>query len=498
MLTWKRSVFVLGIVLLLAALASIGTLGGTLGGTAQAQTSTGAGLIWQAPGTPNRPGAPGALLWTAPDVEPVLLADVPETMTGTRVLACGSGALSPDGSALVAFIGAEVGGLYRVPLDGGTALTRWGDVQALACNGPGRAAFSPDGTRWAYLQYQAGETSGPYADANLRVLDAGDGSQVVSFENAIAFKLLDNGLYFVQFFADSRGLADEAVVTWWDGAQQREILDLEPAEGCNWRSAALDVHAQSGRVLLSLGEQCPGASQWRLFSVNADDEVTQQAYLQTGGGYLPWAFINQVIFLPDGKSALAVYPNGRAGNVGNLMLVEMDTNTVTLVTPEVTVNSFPDGNAGHLLISPAGDALAYVSTTANGAETLHRLPLDGSLAPLDIEAGGNQDAISTFFFRPNGDLLYVAGGADGADNSLFLLPAGGSDPERVVRGRFLRNAGVAGANLALVAEYVAPDDDHRSPAQDLIAVDLRTKARSVAIEGRAADTFAYPLTWHAE
>ena len=266
---------------MLAALALIGMLGGALGGplndTVRAQTSPDAGLIWAAPGTPSRPTAPGALLWAAPDTDPVLLADVPETMAGTRVLACGNDALSPNGSALVAFIGAEVGGLYRVPLDGSSELTRWGDAQALACNGPGRAAFSPNGARWAYLQYQAGETSGPYADANLRVLNAGDGSEVTSFENAIAFKLLDNGLYFVQFFANSRGLADEAVLDLVGCAQQREILDLEPAEGCNWRSAALDVHAQSGRVLLSLGEQCAGASQWRLFSVDdSDDEFSSK------------------------------------------------------------------------------------------------------------------------------------------------------------------------------------------------------------------------------
>lgn len=494
MLTWKRSAFALGSLLALAALVLVAAGGEPV----QAQTNAGSGLVWQAPGTPGRPSAPGALLWVTPGQDPVPLADVPETMAGTRVLDCGPDALSPDGSGLMAFIGNEVGGLYRIPLAGTRELERWGDIQALACNGPGRAAFSPNGARWAYLQYQSGETSGPFADGDLRVLDTRDGSQEATFDKAIAFKLLDNGLYFVQFFANSRGLADEAVLTWWDGAQQREILDLSPSEGCNWRSAALDVHAQSGTVLVSLGEQCPGMSQWRLFSLDADDEVTEQAFMQTGGGYLPWAFINQVLFLPDGGSAVAVYPNGRAGNVGNLVLVELDTNTVTLITPEVTVDSFPDGNAGHLRVSPAGDALAYVSTTANGQETLHRLALDGSLEPLDIEAGAAGDAISTFFFRPNGDLLYVAGGADGADNSLFLLPAGGTEPERVVRGQFLRNAGIAGADMALLQEYVAPDDDHHNAAVNLIAVDLRSKARSVAIDGREVEAFDYPLAWRAQ
>jgi hypothetical protein len=62
----------------------------------------------------------------------------------------------------------------------------------------------------------------------------------------------------------------------------------------------------------------------------------------------------------------------------------------------------------------------------------------------------------------------------------------------------MRNAGVAGADMALVQEYVAPDDNNRNPAVNLIAVDLRAKSRSVAIEGRAVEAFAYPLAWRAQ
>ncbi len=458
-----------------------------------AQAPAGHTVFWQAAGTPNNPAAPQTLVWTVPGQEPAGSVELPEA--GERVLPCGPGAVSPDGGSAILFVGDERGSLYRVPLDGPGELTRWGDAQVLACNGRGRAAFSPDGARWAYLEYQLGETAGPFADGILHVLNAADGSEVVRFEKAVAFKLLDNGLYYAQFFTNAQGLADEIVLTWWDGAQQREVLARNPAEGCNWRSAALDVHASSGAVLLSLGEQCAGGSQWRLFRLDSENTLTEHAYLPSGGGYLPWTYINQVYFLPGGEQAIAVYPQGRAGNVGNLVLVDLPSNTVTLITQEVTVDAFPGGNAGHLLFSPAGDALAYVSTTANGAETLHRLSLDGSLEPVNIEAGSGGDVISTYFFRPNGDLIYVAGGADGADNSLFRLPAGSDQPERVGRGKFLRNNGLAGPDTVLVMEQVPADDDHREPAINLVAFDLKAGTRMVLVEGRSVEAFAYPLAW---
>ncbi len=480
--------FRLGAIVLAAAL-----IAGAAGVMAQSPEAAGHALLWQAAGTRSNPAAPQTLVWAIPGQEPLGSVDLPQA--GTRALPCGPGAVSPDGSSAILFVGAETGGLYRVSLDGPGDPVRWGDAQVLACNGRGRAAFSPDGGRWAYLQYQLGETAGPFADGVLRVLNAADGSEAARFENAVAFKLLDNGLYYAQFFTNAQGLADEVVLTWWDGAQQREVLALNPAANCNWRSVALDVHASSGAVLLSLGEQCAGGSQWRLFRLGADNALTEHAYLPSGGGYLPWAYINQVYFLPGGQQAIAVYPQGRAGNVGNLVLVDLPSNTVTLITQEVTVDAFPDGNAGHLLFSPAGDALAYVSTTANGAETLHRLTLDGRLEPVDIPAGSGGDVISTYFFRPNGDLLYVAGGANGADNSLFRLPAGADQPERVGRGKFLRNNGLAGPDTALVMEQVPPDDSHRDPAANLVAFDLRAGTRTVVVEGRSAGAFAYPLAW---
>lgn len=467
------------------------------GDGAQAQEEAGEALVWQVGGFPGQPAGLGTLFWHAAGQEPVKLSDVPDEGGGTRVFPCGGDAFSRDGTYLMAYIGGQRGGLYRVPLDapGEAELERWGDAVALACNGRGRAGFSPDGTRWAYIDYEADAVSSAFPDGVLRVFNAADGSEEVTFDSVVAFELLDSGLYFAQFFTNAQGFADEAVLTWWDGAGMRELTALTPSEDCDWRSASLAAVPEGEGVAFSLGEHCAGGSLWRLVTVTAGGAVTEHVYTQSGGAYLPTAYTNQVYTLSNGEHLLATMPHGRLGNLANLVLVSLETNNVTLVTPEVIVDAFPDGHAMHLQFSPDGEAVAYVSVTANGEYTLHRLTLDGSMEPLSISAGPRGDGISTFFFTPGGDLLYVAGGLDGGDNSLWALPAGSDEPRRVTRGRFLRDAGLATEEVALLLDYVAPDDDHRDPAANLVTVTLENGSRAVLLDGRAAQAWAYPLAW---
>ncbi len=471
------------------------------GGAAQAlvQSPAGEALVWQVGGQPGRPVGLGTLFWHAPGREvPVNLSDVPDEGTGTRVFPCGADAFSRDGSYLIAYIGPRSGGLYRVPLEPGTpgTLDRWGDTLALTCNGRGRAGFSPDGTRWAYLDYPADAVSGIFPEGNLRVLDAADGHEIAVLEEVIAFDLLADGAYFVQFFTNPQGRADEAVINWWDGTGVSELQDLTPADDCDWRSAAIDARPDGGAVVVSLGERCEQGSQWRMFTVTREGEAAEHVYMRSGGAFLPDAYINQVYYLPDGEHVLATFPQGRAKNIANLVLVALAQNTATLITSEVTVDAFPDGMAGHLQFAPDGRSVAYVSSTANNEFMLHRLALDGSTVPVSISAGARGETISTFFFHPDGGLLYVAGGADGVDNALWLLPAGADEPERVIRGRFLRDAGLATGEMALLLEYVPADEDNDLPeAANLVTIALGSRSRAALVDGRAVGAWAYPLAW---
>ncbi len=469
---------------------------------ALAQLPSGEALVWQSVGTPDRPDIAGTLFWHAPGRgEPVNLSDVPNEGAGTRVFPCGPDAVSPDGSYMVAYIGPLHGAIYRLPLDrpgDSGEIIRWGEAGVLACNGNGRARFSPDGERWAYLDYPVNVTSGLYPAGTLRVLSTADGSQVESFDNVVAFDLRDDGLYYVQFFP-RQGNAVEAAVYWWDGADSDRLQTLAPATDCNWRSAALDSVDGSDRVVISLAERCGNGSQWRLFSFAGQGEVNEHVYMPSGGGYFTDSFTNQVYWLPGGQGVLATFPNGRAKNIANLVLVTLDNNTVTLITPAVTVDSYPDGRAGHLRFSPDGRFLAYVSTTPNNEFTIHRLAVDGSLEPVSIPIRMSVGVtISTFFFRPDGGLAYVAGGADGDDNALFLLPAGADEPTQITGtyGQYMRAAGLATHDHALLLEHVPPPEGSRTPSVNLVGITFDGGDRVVLVEGRAAgNAFAYPLAW---
>jgi hypothetical protein len=321
-----------------------------------------------------------------------------------------------------------------------------------------------------------------------------DGSEVEEFDDVIAFDLRNDGAYFVQFFTNSQGLADEVAVTYWNGSGTREWQSLTPAEDCDWSSAALDTRPDGRAVALSMGEHCPGGSQWRLFSFTQDGDPTEHVYMPSGGAFLPANYINQVHYLEDGEHVLAIYPQGRAGNIGNLVMVELSANTVTLVTPEVTVDSFPNGRSYHVQFSPDGRQLAYASSTANNEHFLHVLALDGGFEPLTITAGPRGDVVSAFFWRSDGGLVYVAGSPSGGDNSMFLLPSGGMEGERITRGNFIGNAGLATRDAILAIDYVEPDDDYRDPAADLVLVDF-DGFKTTLIDGREANAWGYPLYW---
>jgi len=483
-----------GVALILAALLAGGPA------LAQEDEAPARALVWLVPGQPGTPAGPGTLVWVAPGQAPVTLAAVPAEGAQARVFACGQDALAPGGDGLVIYAGAETGGLYYVALNADSPLTRLGDAHALACNGPDRAAFSPDGGRWAYIAYPADATSrAAFASGTLRILTmpVAEGpapfAEVAAFEEIVAFALGDAGVYAVRFFTDTRGLADEAALIVGDGAGRRELATLAPAGGCDWTSAALAFHP-SGGVILSLGEHCPGGSQWRLFTVGDDGTVAEHVYMAGGGAYLPASTINRVIPLAGGRRILATIPNGRAANIANLVLADLAARTVTLVTEGVTVDAFPGGLARQVQRAPDGRSLAYVSSTANGDHFLHRLALDGSAAPVTISAGSRGDVITAFSFGADGRLAYVAGGTDGQDNALFVLPAGEETPQRVARGRFLRSAGLTTDTGVILLNHVPADPEHPRPAADLVLVGF-DGTQTILLEGRAVDGWGYPLLW---
>lgn len=137
-----------------------------------------------------------------------------------------------------------------------------------------------------------------------------------------------------------------------------------------------------------------------------------------------------------------------------------------------------------------------MTATNRDDQAIHLLPLDGGIAPTTISAGPRGEVITVFFFTPDGsELLYVAGGRDGADNALYALAVGDYEPRLVARGNFLPLGGVVGDGVALLNEHVAPDDAHREAAANLVAVSLDDGTKTVIVDGRAANAWAFPLAW---
>ncbi|MFC1960033.1 TolB family protein [Chloroflexota bacterium] len=465
------------------------------------QAQDDAALVWQVGGQPGQTSGLGTLFWqSGSGIDPAKLADVPDEGGGTLVFPCGPDAVMADGSAMMAYIGREVGGperggLYRVGLQEGGELTRLADVHALACIGRGMATFSPNGSRWAYLDYPADVTrTSVFAYGDLHVLSVPDGALLDSAEDIVAFDLRDDGAYVVEFFTDGQGKADEAAVFWWTGEGVREWAAFEPAEDCQWTSAAVAATPAGDTVAVSLGETCENiGSQWRLFSVTQDGVTTEHVNMPAGGRYLPHVTDNQLYYLPDGQHVLATVPDG-SGRTVNLVLAALAENTVTLVSENVMVDALPGGRSYNMQLSPDGKLLAFVSKTPNNENAIHRLSLDGSYEPLTLSAGARNDEVSSFAFRPDNGLVYIAGGVDGRDNSMMLLPVTATEPQRLTRGEFLRDNLVVTDDVALALNFIAPDDDYKDPAADLLRVSNEGMT-AVVVDGRQSVAVAHPLWW---
>lgn len=461
-----------------------------------------AALVWQVGGNPGQTSGLGTLFWqTGGGQDPIKLADVPDEGGGTRVFPCGPDAIMAGGGAMMTYIGREAGGperggLYRLDRGEAGALTRLADIHALACIGRGYATFSPDGSQWAYLDFPQDITrTSVFAYGDFTVINPADGAVIATIDDIVSFDLHDDGAFLVEFFTDDQGKADEAAVYWWNGSGVREWAAFTPtSEDCQWTSGTVAATAAGDAVAVSLGETCVNqGSRWHLYGITADGIMTEHVNLAVDSRYLPHALDSQLYYLPDGQHLLATIPNG-SGSTVHLVLVTLVDNTVTLVAEDVMVDALPGGRSAQMQFSADGSLLAFVSRNANNENAIHRLTLDGSYEPLTISAGARHDEISAFAFRPDNGVVYIAGGVDGGDNSMMLLPADAMDPQRLARGEFLRGALVVTNDDALALNFVPPDDDYKDPAADLWRVS-NDGMTSVVVDGRASVAVAYPLWW---
>ncbi|GAB4515974.1 MAG: hypothetical protein OHK0046_20360 [Anaerolineae bacterium] len=505
------------LILMLAACGGGGNTGGNNGDATPAASGVedfdirdASLLAWVGDGVvagQHRADAPGQLVMinARGELEPVL-----ELPTNTiRVHACSEQATSPDGRTFTFFVGAaERGTLYQmVNADAPQVIA---EVDALTCLGAGTFQYEPDNDRFGYIDFASGAASAKFPAGTLNIRNTRDRQVQQTVDNVVSFDFGESVVAIMSFFANERGEATQAAIFRWRSGTPQEVTTLFPESGCQFQGGQVATVTDNSFVALTLQGCANGQRTWQLYTVNAEDETSNQMLSGSAPNGISISSGSRIAYLnvsPNAQAAYLTYPNGNALNLTNLERVNLsapqddDPIVQNAVMPRfaTSVNAVynPRDNAAPVL-SLDGRWLAVVSNDANNRAVLHVLDLNNLTGgPRSINAPNAGDTISALAFsRDSARLFFVMGGNNRNNNELFQLELETVLDERIIRGRY--------ANQMVVSpdgRYVALPE-WQPEYLNLVVVDVESGQAGTLFEGariedgRVRDQrFVYPLAW---
>jgi hypothetical protein len=476
-------------------------------------------LAWVAPAV--APGtqsgdSPGRLVFfdIEGNQEPVL--DLPNGLN--RVVPCGADATSPDNTHFAMLAGGQTAAtLYMMRNASPDLITVAEDVHPSACTG-NNFQWSPDGSRYAYLNLGANVASETSPRGFLTIFDATDNSEITREDSVAGFHLTDDGAALLSFFYNDDNEATEVAISLWDGSATREVATLNADEdnGCYYNSGSITT-LQDERLAALMGYRCDaGGTRWQLYYINPETRTANQVASDTSpGGFFPFTANNSIFTAPNGEFIFFTVPDGNSTQTVSIQSAELNTDSPTITTiverfalmansSDLPYDINPTNNANQTArLSPDGRWLATVTNTINGDATLYVIDMnEPDLPPIEVDAGDRDDSISEMLFTPDSSrLIYVAGGDDGANNSLFSLELETGSDVRITRGRYAQGVlSPDGETMALMQWILYAEDE--DPYLSLVQVDIGGALENTLFEGGEVvdgelqnQQFAYPLSW---
>lgn len=453
--------------------------------------------------------APGQVVLVRGNGETETLFDLP---VGTsRVHACGEQATSPDGRYFAFFTGGDTGTLYL--MDGTREPREVRELMAMGCNSVASFQYTPDGERFAVIDFEPDAPSSDFAHGFLYVYNTGNVEQVARFDNVAAFDITDTALAFIGFFTDSQDRATEAGVSiWQQGGEPDEITTLFAGDGCQFTSGQV-VYTGLDTLAALMGQRCNGSgTTWDLYTIDVTAGTANRAIDgSTPGSFLSYARTNGLFAQPDGGIVYYTLPDGLTANTVNVRAAVLDTLEPgddlidSGVMPRFSSRPYDPASNAPPAISADGRWVAIASSDPNGNAAVNVLDLsDPAAVPVTIRAGSRGDTVSALAFTPDSTrLLFVAGGNNGGDNSLFALDLARGVETRIARGHFVQVVPAPDGEAAGVSAWAFPDDPNQPMYMtlDVVALpggEIETLARGAAIsdDGDVDDRhFIYPLSW---
>jgi hypothetical protein len=462
-------------------------------------------LAWVADGiAPGEQTTPGDIVFIDENGPGESLLAVPADTR--RIQTCGEQA----GYATF-FIGNDSGTLYMVDPDDNLYEVQ-NSVNAMACLGMGSLQFA--GERFGYIDFLNDTLNSTYAMGWLYVRETSTRNELFNFENVVDFDLHDESLALISFYTDDQGAANEAAVLAWAGGGPNEVSTLFTDEGCAFRSAQI-VQVSAEQLVFTIGQRCTGGTEWALYTVDLTTRSTNRALVinDVPGAYLPAARTNTLVASPDGSAAFATYPDGLGQNTAFVQPIQLDNiqaepavfnNTIMPVYINTTI--YPRTLNTQPLMSPDGAWLAMVSNSPNDEAALNLIELNApDLPPITINARNRGDTISSLQFLPDSSgLVFVIGGNNGDNNSLFAVDLASASESRLTRGRYGRAMVMApDGQRVTMTNWQMVDQTNQENYLNLVTVDLVTRETIILFTGAEIvddqpgeqRRFAYPLSW---
>jgi hypothetical protein len=457
----------------------------TIPGAAQSTTtppSTGALLVWIGEGNAPENRAPNSssqLAALLPNGTLTTLIEFDARTVGVQ--RCSSQPFSADGRRFAFFAsqpaeGGERGTLYQMTDFGAPATI--GATHTLTC-AHDHFAYSPDGARLGYIDFLQFGDADENVMGTLRVLNADTLTEQGRFERAVSFTFSESELLYLQFFPNADNAVDEVAISAWDGTASREVSAITARANCRFSGGEISP-AGEGFIAVLLGERCRGnaRARWQVYLV--DREARSSTLVASGeqpGGYFPATQTYNMYATPGGEEAVFSFADGLTRNTASIYQVDFAAPDA----PQVVIDraaimrryvplrfSLPD--IAPAAISRDGNFWA-VSINPPGSSELAVIDLNALDATIRIPIARTGDAVRAMAFTPDSStLVYVAGGLEGADTSLYHLDLTLGVENRVARGQFAPAIAVRADRAAALVQYRMTSEARPRPYTDLVLV----------------------------
>lgn len=468
-------------ILILALLLIVSAIPGAAQTTAT-PPSTGALLVWIGEGNAPENRAANSTSQLAALLPNGTLATLIEFDQRTiGVQRCSGQPFSADGRHFAFFAsqpaeGGERGTLYQMTDFGAPA--RIGVTHTLTC-AHDHFAYSQDGTSLAYIDFQQFGDADENVMGTLRVLNTDTLSEQGRFERSTSLAFTETELLFLQFFPNADNAVDEVAISAWDGTASREVSAITARANCRFSGGEISP-AGEGFIAVMLGERCRGnaRARWQIYLVDREARSsTLVASAEQPGGYFPATQTYNMYSTPDGEHAVFSFADGLTRNTASIYALDFDLPDmpVTLVDRAAIMRryvplrfSLPD--IAPAAISRDGNYWA-VSVNPPGSSELVVIDFNALDATIRIPVTRTGDAVRAMAFTADSStLVYVAGGLQGADTSLYHLDLTLGVENRVARGQFAPAIAVRADGAAALVQYRMTSEATPRPYTDLVLV----------------------------